>query len=89
MAWSRQGSKRKVAGDTSSKDNPDGFQAKMDPTLPTSQQSVNGPDGKRAGVLKKRGGKYTSSADGHKEEHASAGAAVRRFADLKKKKKTA
>jgi hypothetical protein len=85
MAWSRQGSKRKVSGDTSSKDNPAGYRLKMDPTLPTSQQAIVGPDGKRAGVVKKRGGKFTSSGDNHQEQHASPQAAARRFADLKKK----
>jgi hypothetical protein len=85
-AWSRQGSGRKVSGDTSSRDTPGGYKAKMDPTLPTSQQAVAGPDGKRVGVIKKRGGKFTSSADNHQKEHASPQAAVRHFAELKKQK---
>lgn len=87
MAWSRQGSKRKISGDTSSKDNPDGYKLKMDPTLPTSQQAIQTPDGKRAGVVKKRGGKFTSSADNHQTQHASPQAAIRHFAETKKKVK--
>lgn len=86
-SWTRQGSGRKVTGDTSSKDSPGGYRLKMDPTLPTSHQAIVGIDGKRAGVVKKRGGKFTSSGDGHQQQHASAYAAVRQFTGQKKTKK--
>jgi hypothetical protein len=84
MAWSRQGTGRPTAASSSSADNLAGLKLKNDPTLPSTHQAVQTPDGKRVGVVKKVGGKFTGSHDNHTAKFDSPHAAVRAMAAAKK-----
>jgi hypothetical protein len=84
MAWSRQGTGRPFAANSSSADNLAGLKLKNDPTLPATHQAVQTPDGKRVGVVKKVGAKFTGSHDNHTQKFDSPHAAVRALAFAKK-----
>ena len=74
---SRQGSGRKTAANSSSLDTKSGYRLKVDPTLPSKWQAVVGVDGKKVGVVKPVGSKYSGNWDNHATTYDSAHAAVR------------
>ena len=77
MVWSRPSTVRK-ARDTG--DRPGGFQLKADPTLPSKAKAILDGKGKRVGVVKPAGAKFTHSKDNHEQKFGSAQAALRQFA---------
>lgn len=65
-------------------DSPGGFRFKPDPTIPAGQKAIVDKMGKRVGVVKKVGDKWTGSWDSHKQKFASPQAALRQYAMTKK-----
>lgn len=63
---------------------PGGFRFRADPTLPPGQRAVVDFSGKRVGVVKRVGDKWSGSWDSFSQKFDSAQAVLKHFSSLKK-----
>lgn len=78
--WTRQGSGRRWAADSSSLDRPYGLSLKSDPTLPATSQAIVDGRGRRVGDVRRSGDGFTASDDDYSRRFSSAQGALRTFA---------